>query len=308
LKASKGISKATDRPGAPPRNEPSSSSTAKRFTLSGPSLPLDERVHAYRRDIADIALAGQLFAPHYARPLIRSCGSRPSFVRPKPADEASPSSELLPGEEFAVLEVSGGWAWGYCRADHYVGYVENIALVDTIAATHLIAASSAPIYAEPDDRTPALASLTMGSRLAGHEQSGFLATDLGFIAFTHVRPVGAVEHDPVGVATRMLGTPYLLGGRSIQGIDCSGLVQLSLALCGIRAPRDSDQQRVLGYSLGAKTELERGDLIFFEGHVGLMTGTEELIHATGFRGETVVEPLATVAKRTAIVDRRRLAA
>jgi cell wall-associated NlpC family hydrolase len=290
----------------PARNEPSSSSTAKRFALSGPSLVLDERVHAYRRDIADIALAGQLFAPHYARPMLRSCGSRPTFVRPAPSAEAPPSSELLPGEAFAVLEISGGWAWGYCRYDHYVGYVETTALVEPVAPTHLVAAAQAPAYAEPDDRTPPLASFTMGSRLAGHEQSGFLATDSGFVPMTHVRPIGTLEHDSAAVCERLLGTPYRLGGRSIQGIDCSGLVQLSLALCGICAPRDSDQQRVLGYPLGPRTPNERGDIVFFEGHVGLMASPEDLIHATGFRGETVIEPLATVQSRTAIVERRRL--
>ena len=207
-----------------------------------------------------------------------------------------------------MLELSGGWAWGYCRADHYVGYVAAIDLTEPLTATHLVAAASAPIHAEPDDRTPALASLTMGSRVGGHEQGSFLATDSGFIPFTHVRPIGTVERDPVAVAERLLGTPYLLGGRSNQGIDCSGLVQLALALCGVRAPRDSDQQRSLGYKLGRDTPLERGDLVFFEGHVGLMHGSDDLIHATGHRGETVIEPLATVAGRTAVLERRRLAA
>jgi cell wall-associated NlpC family hydrolase len=270
-------------------------------------LVLDERVHAYRRDIADIALAGQIFAPHYARPVMRSCGMRASFVRPAPSADSPPSSQLLPGEEFAVLEISGGWAWGYCRYDRYVGYVEAIDLVDAFDATHLVAAARAPIFAEPDDRTPPLATLPMGSRVSGHEHHGFLATDSGFIGFTHVREVDAVEHDPVAVAERMIGVPYLLGGRSSSGIDCSGLVQLALGLCGIRAPRDSDQQRALGYPLGARTKLQRGDLVFFEGHVGLMHGPDDLIHATGHHGETLVEPLATIARRTAILERRRLA-
>src|SRR3546814_16100351 len=96
-------------------NEDSSAITAERFSLAGPSLILDARVHAYRRDLADVALAGQLFAPHYARALVRQCGSRPTFVFSTPSSEGQPASELLPGEEFAVLEFSGRWAWGYCR-------------------------------------------------------------------------------------------------------------------------------------------------------------------------------------------------
>jgi hypothetical protein len=267
---------------------------------------LDERVHAYRRDIADIALAGQLFAPHYARPMMRSCGIRSTFLRYKPTPDAVIGSELLPGEEFAVLEISGGWAWGYCRNDHYVGYVEAIALVETPRPTHLVAAAHAPILAEPDIHAPVLASLPMGARVTGEERSGFLGTDAGYMPFTSVRPLDAYEHDPVAVAERLDGSPYLLGGRTVSGIDCSGLVQLSLALCGTPAPRDSDQQRVLGNALPEDAELKRGDLVFFKGHVGLMVDEERLIHATGHHGRTLIEPLDEIAARTAIQDRRRL--
>jgi cell wall-associated NlpC family hydrolase len=267
---------------------------------------LDERVHAYRRDIADIALAGQLFAPHYARPLIRGCGTRQAFVRYAPSDEARIASELLPGEEFAVLEISGGWAWGYSRHDHYVGYVEIISLIEAPPATHLVAAPEAAILPEPDIHVPHLATLPMGARVTGQEQSGFLLTDVGYLSFTQVRPLDAVERDPVGVAERLLGAPYLLGGRSPRGIDCSGLVQVSLAFCGIPSPRDSDQQRVLGTALDDGAPLKRGDLIFFDGHVGFMADEAKLIHATAHTGAVVVEPLADVHARNPVIARRRL--
>jgi cell wall-associated NlpC family hydrolase len=239
--------------------------------------------------------------------MIRGCGTRPAFIYPKPLADEYPSSELLPGEAFAVLEISGGWAWGYCRHDHYVGYVEAISLVDAPPPTHVVASLSAPILPEPDTHVPHLASLPMGSRVTGHEQSGFLATDVGYIAFTHVREMGTIEHDPVGVAERLIGSPYLLGGRSPRGIDCSGLVQLSLGFCGIPAPRDSDQQRALGEPLADGAQLERGDLISFEGHIGMMVDGQDLIHATGHHGKTIIEPLADVENRTAILQRRRLA-
>jgi hypothetical protein len=109
--------------GGPSGNEPSSSSTAERFTLSGPSLTLDPTIHAYRDDIADIALAGLLFAPHYARPVTWRCGPDASPVYLAASAESEIASELRPGDEFAVLDIAGGWAWGYRRADHKVGYV-----------------------------------------------------------------------------------------------------------------------------------------------------------------------------------------
>jgi len=238
--------------------------------------------------------------------MIRGCGTRPAFIHGTPSADGPVTSELLPGEEFAVLEISGGWAWGYSRHDHYVGYVEAISLVDAPAATHIVAALEAAILPEPDLDVPQLTALPMGSRVTGHEQSGFLSTDLGFLAFTHVRAIDAAEHDPVTVAERLLGSPYLFGGRSPRGIDCSGLVQVSLGFCGVPAPRDSDQQRVLGQPLAEDEALRRGDLIFFEGHVGFMADGENLIHATGHVGSTVIEPLSAVAERVAVLERRRL--
>ena len=116
-----------DRSGA---SADSSSRTDERFALTGPSLTLDPRIHAYRKDIADIGLAGQIFAPHYARPLFRACGPAAAPVRAAPAADAEAVAALAPGDEFAVLEYAGGWAWGYIRSGHLVGYVEAAALTD----------------------------------------------------------------------------------------------------------------------------------------------------------------------------------
>jgi hypothetical protein len=133
LKASNATSSRKDSPppAEHPRNGASSSSTAERFSLSGPSIVLDQRIHAYRRDIADIALAGQLFAPHYARPMIRTAGADATVIRAQAAEGADVVSELNPGDEFAVLDISGGWAWGYRRLNHHVGYVPADQLAST---------------------------------------------------------------------------------------------------------------------------------------------------------------------------------
>jgi hypothetical protein len=127
LTASKPISSKPARRGASPRETDSSSRTDERFHLTGPSLELDARIHAYRSDIADIALAGQIFAPHYARPMLRAAGAA-SEVRAAPSPEADPVDNLAPGDAFAVLEFAGGWAWGYVQATHLVGYVPADAL------------------------------------------------------------------------------------------------------------------------------------------------------------------------------------
>jgi hypothetical protein len=309
LKASNATSTRTAATAAePPRSRDSSSSTAERFELAGPSLKLDPRVHACRRDLADIALAGRLFAPHYARPLVRACGARPAFLYATPSDRQDAASELLPGEHFAVLEYAGGWAWGYSCHDHYVGYVEAIELTDPAEPTHIVCEPSAPIHPDDDIRAPVLAHLPMGSRLIGEEHGSCLASEAGCIPLSYLRRIDDPEEDAAAVAQRLYGAPYRLGGRTANGVDCSGLVQLALALTGIAAPRDSDLQRVVGTPIEDGEPLRRGDLVFFEGHVGMMVDDLMMIHATRTAGKVCVEPLAAVAERSegGVVARRRV--
>jgi hypothetical protein len=130
LKGSNATSSTTRPQSGSGANGDSSSRTDERFRLTGRSLTLDPRIHAYRKDIADIALAGQIFAPHYARPLLRACGLEAAPVRVTPGTDADAIAELAPGDAFAVLEYAGGWAWGYAQASHLVGYVEATALAD----------------------------------------------------------------------------------------------------------------------------------------------------------------------------------
>ncbi len=219
------------------------------FTLEGHSIALDPRIHAVRGDLADVTLADRLFAPHYAEALERRCAVPFAALRDKPG--GAQTSELLAGEAFMLLDISGGWAWGYCAHDHYVGYLEARVLGDGEPVVPLEAANA------------------------------------------------------VAAAESFLGMTYLLGGRGGAGIDCSGLVQRSLVAIGIAAPRDSDMQRTQGDDVMG--DLRRGDLISFEGHIGLMMDGERLIHATAHCGKVVIEPLANVTARTAIVARRRLA-
>lgn len=288
----------------PPANGGSSSSTADRFSLAAPSLRLDPRIHAWRRDLADISLAGRVIAPHYARPVSRNCGAHAAWVRLAPGEESEAVSELLPGERFAVLEYAGGWAWGYCCDDHIVGYVEAIALADTAEPTHIVCERCAPVAADDRITSPVLASLPMGARLHGEENGACLTTEYGCVSLSHLRPVEEHDEDPVIVAERLIGAPYLRGGRSFHGLDGPALVQLSLTLCGVPAPRLADQQRELGQPLPDAAPLRRGDLILFDGEAGLMIDDLLMIHACPAAGKVTVDPVAVLDCPK--MERRRL--
>jgi hypothetical protein len=253
-------------------------------------------------------LAGRLFAPHYARPLIRACGLLAAPLRAGPAEDSEAVSELLPGEEFGVLDFTGGWAWGYCLLDHRVGYVEAIELADPLEPTHIVVEALAPIQPKADPLAPSLSSLPMGSRLHGIERGAMLAIEGGFVPLSHLRRIGEHDEDPVGVARRLMGAPYRRGGRSVHGIDCSGLVQLSLQLCGIDCPRDTAHQRDLGRPLAEAAPLARGDLLFCEDHVGMMVDDMMAIQVSWDSKKVTVEPFkcAQPPGSASGLERRRL--
>lgn len=211
--------------------------------------------------------------------------------------------------------MAGAWAWGYCLHDHYVGYVPLAALDTPIEASHVVSTPAALVFAEPDIKSPVRSRLPFGARLTARSagDAPFFETSQGFIHRRHLRGLGEHGAEAVAVAERLVGTPYRWGGRSGDGIDCSGLVQQALAATGVAAPRDSDQQAALGKLLAENEPLRRGDLVFFPGHVGLMADAERLVHANAYWMATVVEPLADVVARLAprhaqpITARRRLA-
>lgn len=245
-----------------------------------------------------MALARDVVAPHYALPLDHGCVVPTAAIRAQPDEHASAVSELLLGECFAVVDASGGWAWGFGRHDGYVGYVPVDALGTIAAPTHIVDRPAALVFAAPDIKSPVVARWPMGARFAGEPEGAFLRTERGYVHARHAVPVDALADDPVAVAARLIGTPYRWGGRSGDGIDCSGLVQLALARCGLTVPRDTDQQRgAIGEPLPAGAPYMRGDLVYLPGHVGLMTDGETLLHANAHWMATVAEPLADVLAR-----------
>lgn len=283
------------------------------FELGGPTLALDPRTHAFRNDLADISLAGRRFAPHYAKAEPARCVVRSAMLYATPNGDAPAVSQLLHGESFQLLDRSGGWAWGWCEADGYVGYLPDAALGAPEVVTHRVTAPLALAFAGPNIKEAVTAHLPMGALLSGVETGAFLRTAEGHVHLRHVCPVQEGETDWTAVAERLVGQPYLWGGRGDGGIDCSGLVQLALGLAGIAAPRDSDQQReAVGTELAGDASLARGDLVFFPGHVGIMMDETRLIHANAWWMAVTVEPLADVVGRLSdhaepVLARRRIA-
>lgn len=272
-----------------------------RFGLTGTSHVFDPRIVAIRPDLADIAVAGQHFAPHYAAPMMRSCVLPAAALRAEPSLAAEQTSELLFGEGFALLDLTGGWAWGYCLADHYVGYLAADALATPIAPTHRVAMREAMLHSAPDAASGGPAVLPRGAQVMGEVEGEWLSTAHGYLPLAALVEVGTEHDDPAAIAEEMIGAPYVWGGRTAKGIDCSGLVQVAWSAAGVQLPRDSDLQlAALGADKDvAPADLARGDLVFFPGHVGIMADHDNIVHASQHWMETKAEPLADLIARTA---------
>jgi cell wall-associated NlpC family hydrolase len=271
------------------------------------STILDPRTNAFRPDLADIALSGQITATRFVVPDLRQCvrGVLPLLAEPKPSSHMI--SQIRYGEFLDVFEDGfGDFAWVQNRTDRYVGYIPAHEVFSQQVAdlSNRVAVLRTFIYPEPDIKTPPLDELTLGSYVTVVEQEGKFRklADGGYIFADHIMPANIIgTADYVFTAGRLLNLPYLWGGRTSIGVDCSGLVQLALDFAGIDAPRDSDQQcEVFGQPLKAHwrdTSWQRGDLVFFPGHVGIMTNGDHMIHASAFDMKVVVEPLYDIVMR-----------
>jgi cell wall-associated NlpC family hydrolase len=269
---------------------------------------LDRRLHAFRPDLADAALRGRVEAACYLEGRPARIAASVADVRRQPSREAGLDTQFLLGEAVMVFDEKDGWAWIQSERDGYVGYVEQQALSTFSGeATHVVSAPRTLLYPEPDLKRPRIGELSMGSRLEvmGFEEHrgtryALLASGQALIG-GHIRPVAEHADDFVAVAETLLFTPYLWGGATAFGIDCSGLVQLSMAMAGRRALRDSDMQAAtLGEAIEAGenlAELRRGDLVFWKGHVGIMANGETLLHANGHTMMVSREPLRQAIER-----------
>ncbi|WP_189379621.1 MULTISPECIES: NlpC/P60 family protein [unclassified Mesorhizobium] len=252
----------------------------------------DARLHAFRSDLADARLKGEVSADRFVAGRPARISVSVADLRKAPRPDAGVNTQALFGDDVLVFEDSAGWAWIQAERDGYVGYVADTVLGPREQApTHIVSVPRTFLYPGPDLRFPVTAQLSMGSAVTvtgAAETRGthyaLLSSGQALIA-AHLQPAGETAADYVSVAESFLGTPYLWGGVSGFGIDCSGLVQLAMRMAGRDVLRDSDMQAAsIGKPLDPGpdfTGMRRGDLVFWKGHVAIMTDASTMIHANG---------------------------
>lgn len=270
------------------------------------STILDRRLTPARPDLAARHLEGQVEARAFADPIAMRVVAPSAPLRREPRPDAPLDTEALCGEAVAVYEQHEGWAWGQLGTDGYVGYLPDDALRPDISApTHRVSALLSHVYPGASIKLPPLLVLPMGAAVAVTGEAGdfLVLADGGHVWRGHLQPLGTVGPDFVAVAERFEHLPYLWGGKTAQGLDCSGLTQLSLAGAGLFAPRDTDmQEKALGAALSfddGLAGLKRGDIVFWKGHVGIMVDPETLLHATAYTMNVYREPLRVARDRIA---------
>ena len=266
--------------------------------------PLDPRVTPARPDLAAKQLDGIVQAQRFVTGQAFEIAAAQAPVREKPSPDAMLQTEALKGERLTIYDIRDGWAWGQLDADRYVGYLPASALgAPGPAATHKVTALRTFVFPGPSIKLPPTETLSFASRLpiARTDDTFAVTATGGYVPLVHLAPLDATESDFIAVAERFLGTPYLWGGKTSLGLDCSALVQLALGACGVAAPRDTDmQEQALGSALApadALAQLRRGDLVFWKGHVAIARDATTLLHATAHPMAVAIEPTAPAIAR-----------
>jgi cell wall-associated NlpC family hydrolase len=265
----------------------------------------DPRVTPARADLAARHLQGKVTASRFVDGRVMEVIEPQAPLRREPRPDAPLDTEALKGERVTVYDTNAeGFSWGQLAADNYVGWLPTNALAPAGAMpTHKVAALRTFAFPGPSIKLPPIETLPLGATLAVARIADRMAVTAGgaHVPAGHLKPLGDYETDFVAVAERFVGVPYLWGGKTALGLDCSGLVQVSLTACGMACPRDSDMQeaalgRVVGTSID-HIELKRGDLVFWKGHVAMVRDDKNLLHANAFHMAVAIEPIAEAVAR-----------
>ena len=263
----------------------------------------DRRRTPAREDLAALHLKGFVPAKHYIEGRSMRVIDEVIALRARPEADCSLDTQVLHGEEVMVYDIDEGWAWGQLVSDGYVGYMPADSLHKTpLTPTHHVHVPRTFLYAAPNMKTPPVGALPMGAKVEVRApRDAFLQVTSGlFIWASHLAPLDEMRADWVSTAESFLGMPYLWGGKTCLGLDCSGLVQIALQAAGIAAPRDTDMmQAELGTAVPEGSSLRRGDLVFWKGHVGILQDAHRLLHANGHHMQVVSESFAEARLRIA---------
>ena len=264
----------------------------------------DARTTPYKPDLAATHLKDVVDAKSYGDAVRHQVMMPVIPLHKTPANASMMDTQLLLGAEFDIYDIHNGWAWGQevqRNGRGYVGYVPNMALARGAAEpTHRISAIRAPVFIKPDLKTAIRTTLPLNAKLSVDGQDGdyLRIPDMGYVHVNHIASRAEAKGDFVSIAELHFGLPYVWGGISPDGVDCSGLVQTSLRAVGSDALRDTDmQESSLGTTIDKSTELMRGDLIFWQGHVGIMRDATTLLHANAHHMLVASEPLAEAIAR-----------
>jgi cell wall-associated NlpC family hydrolase len=259
----------------------------------------DRRLTLVRDGLADVRLEGLVAAERFAATVPMQVAAPTASLRKAATPEAEQENQLLFGERFDVLFEDGDFAFGQARRDGYVGYAPSAALALLVdPPTHHVAAIRTYAFSQPDIKSAIVGLYSVGALVTLEAREGRFVkvAGSGWITEAHLGPIGTGETDYVAVAQRFLGAPYQWGGRESLGLDCSALVQLSLAACSRACPRDTDMQRGFFAEI-AEADRRRGDLVFWKGHVAVLLDADTIIHANAFHMAVAIEPLAGAITR-----------
>ena len=250
---------------------------------------MDPRVTPANETVACSTLKGKIKHANFVE--AKNYQVNVPFVDLLGSPDGKRNRQLIYGSKVKYFGAAKGWAFIQNTYDNYVGYVPESTIASETQKTHIVTAPLAHVFMEPNIKSKNIEILPLAARVSGEMiGNGFLETELGWISVSQLKRKTELSKDPVEVSKLLQNAPYLWGGNTTLGIDCSGLIQISLLLCGIDCPGDSDQQmNTLGQNIDIGSPRKKGDIIFWKGHVAWALNERQILHANAYHMATVIE-------------------